>query len=222
MIEKITNINLAKSNPIPTMINSSLPIIIKVLQKTRYDRYNIKFGTKTVSTKSLKELEIDSEYFANIGSQSAGMININSLIKRDEIKPVLQDGVELIQNIINSKDLLWLKPYIKNKMANTDSKDEFSIYSDMIMALNENIIHIPFFYNSRSALMQISLNAKMQIYLLFSIFAPVIISLRDGQIDIVKTPYPNLGKALADELKCQYQTQATAPLWQKTTIKAKI
>ena len=86
MINKLSQIQSAKiSNSIPTMINSSLPVIIKVLEQTRFNRYNIKFGTKTISTTSYKDLEVGSEYYANIGSQSGGMISINSLIKREII-----------------------------------------------------------------------------------------------------------------------------------------
>lgn len=221
MINKLSKIQSAKiSNSIPTMINSSLPVIIKVLEQTRFNRYNIKFGTKTISTTSYKDLEVGSEYYANIGSQSGGMININSLIKREIIKPVLDDGINLIEMIANSQDLSWLIPYIKSKMANSISKDEFSIYADMIMALNENILHIPFYYDNRSALMQIRLDKNPKIYLIFSLFAPITISIKDGKIRLVSSLYASLSKALADELKCEFEIKSVSPLWQKTVIKA--
>lgn len=221
MINKLSQIQSAKiSNSIPTMINSSLPVIIKVLEQTRFNRYNIKFGTKTISTTSYKDLEVGSEYYANIGSQSGGMISINSLIKREIIKPVLDDGINLIEMIANSQDLSWLIPYIKSKMANSISKDEFSIYADMIMALNENILHIPFYYDNRSALMQIRLDKNPKIYLIFSLFAPIIISIKDGKIRLVSSSYVSLSKALADELKCEFEIKSVSPLWQKTVIKA--
>lgn len=221
MINKLSKIQSAKiSNSIPTMINSSLPVIIKVLEQTRFNRYNIKFGTKTISTTSYKDLEVGSEYYANIGSQSGGMISINSLIKREIIKPVLDDGINLIEMVASSQDLSWLIPYIKSKMANSISKDEFSIYADMIMALNENIFHIPFYYDNRSALIQILLGKNPKIYLIFSLFAPIIISIKDGKIRLVSSPYASLSKALADELKCEFEIKSVSPLWQKTVIKA--
>lgn len=221
MINKLSQIQSAKiSNSIPTMINSSLPVIIKVLEQTRFNRYNIKFGTKTISTTSYKDLEVGSEYYANIGSQSGGMISINSLIKREIIKPVLDDGINLIEMVASSQDLSWLIPYIKSKMANSISKDEFSIYADMIMALNENILHIPFYYDNRSALMQIRLDKNPKIYLIFSLFAPIIISIKDGKIRLVSSSYVSLSKALADELKCEFEIKSVSPLWQKTVIKA--
>lgn len=221
MINKLSQIQSAKiSNSIPTMINSSLPVIIKVLEQTRFNRYNIKFGTKTISTTSYKDLEVGSEYYANIGSQSGGMISINSLIKREIIKPVLDDGINLIEMVASSQDLSWLIPYIKSKMANSISKDEFSIYADMIMALNENILHIPFYYDNHSALMQIRLDKNPKIYLIFSLFAPIIISIKDGKIRLVSSSYASLSKALADELKCEFEIKSVSPLWQKTVIKA--
>ena len=221
MINKLSKIQSAKiSNSIPTMINSSLPVIIKVLEQTRFNRYNIKFGTKTISTTSYKDLEVGSEYYANIGSQSGGMISINSLTKREIIKPVLDDGINLIEMVASSQDLSWLISYIKSKMANSISKDEFSIYADMIMALNENILHIPFYYDNRSALIQIRLDKNPKIYLIFSLFAPIIISIKDGKIRLVSSPYASFSKALADELKCEFEIKSVSPLWQKTVIKA--
>lgn len=223
MINRVNQIQSAKiSNNIPAMINSSLPVIIKVLEQTRFNRYNIKFGTKTISTTSYKDLDVGSEYYANIGSQSGGVISINSLTKREIIEPVLADGVSLIEMVANSKDLSWLIPYIKTKMSNSLSKDEFSIYADMIMALNENILHIPFYYDNRSALIQISLNKNPKIYLIFSLFAPVIISIKDGKFNLISSQYPSLSKALASELKCEFEIKNISPLWQKATIKATI
>lgn len=223
MVNKLSKIQSAQiSNNIPTIINSSLPVIIKVLEQTRFNRYNIKFGTKTISTTSYKDLEVGSEYYANIGSQSGGMISINSLTKREIIKPVLDDGVALIEMVASSQNLSWLIPYIKSKMANPISKDEFSIYADMIMALNENILHIPFYYDNRSALIQILLGKNPQIYLIFSLFAPMIISIKDGKIRLVSSPYVSLSKALADELGCEFEIKQVSPLWQKTVIKATI
>ncbi|MCR8695674.1 MULTISPECIES: hypothetical protein [Campylobacter] len=223
MINRVNQIQSAKiANNIPTMINSSLPVIIKVLEQTRFNRYNIKFGTKTISTTSYTDLEVGSEYYANIGSQSGGVISINSLTKRSIIEPVLDGGANLIEMVANSQNLSWLISHIKNKMANPVSKDEFSIYADMIMALNENILHIPFYYDNRSALLQIQLNKNPKIYLLFSIFAPLIISIKDGKFNLISSQYPSLGKALASELKCEFEIKAVAPLWQKATIKATI
>ncbi|MCR8678323.1 MULTISPECIES: hypothetical protein [Campylobacter] len=223
MINRVNQIQSAKiANNIPTMINSSLPVIIKILEQTRFNRYNIKFGTKTISTTSYTDLEVGSEYYANIGSQSGGVISINSLTKRSIIEPVLDGGANLIEMVANSQNLSWLISHIKNKMANPVSKDEFSIYADMIMALNENILHIPFYYDNRSALLQIQLNKNPKIYLLFSIFAPLIISIKDGKFNLISSQYPSLGKALASELKCEFEIKAVAPLWQKATIKATI
>ncbi len=223
MINRVNQIQSAKiANNIPTMINSSLPVIIKILEQTRFNRYNIKFGTKTISTTSYTDLEVGSEYYANIGSQSGGVISINSLTKRSIIEPVLDGGANLIEMVANSQNLSWLISHIKNKMANPVSKDEFSIYADMIMALNENILHIPFYYDNRSALLQIQLNKNPKLYLLFSIFAPLIISIKDGKFNLISSQYPSLGKALASELKCEFEIKAVAPLWQKATIKATI
>ncbi|MEE3704324.1 hypothetical protein V2I29_01830 [Campylobacter sp. CX2-8023-23] len=223
MINRVNQIQSAKiASNIPTMINSSLPVIIKILEQTRFNRYNIKFGTKTISTTSYTDLEVGSEYYANIGSQSGGVISINSLTKRSIIEPVLDGGANLIEMVANSQNLSWLISHIKNKMANPVSKDEFSIYADMIMALNENILHIPFYYDNRSALLQIQLNKNPKIYLLFSIFAPLIISIKDGKFNLISSQYPSLGKALASELKCEFEIKAVAPLWQKATIKATI
>lgn len=222
MINRLSKIQSAKiSNNAPAMINSTLPVIIRVMEQTRFNRYNIKFGTKTISTTSYKELEVGSEYYANIGSQSGGVISINSLTKRQVIEPVLDDGATLIEMIATSANLSWLITHIKHQMASC-AKDDFGIYADMIMALNENILHIPFYYDNRTALIQIWLGKNPKIYLIFSLFAPVLIHINGGKFSLVSSPYGNLSKALADELKCDFEIKAISPLWQKATIKATI
>ena len=50
-----------------TIINASLPVIIEVLEKTSWWRYNLRFGKRILSTKSQRGLQVGELYVANVG-----------------------------------------------------------------------------------------------------------------------------------------------------------
>lgn len=215
MINPFSQKKISNNSQIPTIINSSLPIIIKVLEKTGYHRYNLKFGNKNLSTKSLKELEIGSEYYANINSQSGGVININGLIKRNVISEFLDDGTDLLQKVLNSKSLEWLFNFIKLKLANSLNEKEFKIYTDMVLALNEHIISIPFLYEKEGALIQIELSKIIGVYLDFDRFVPFKALIKNGKFIKIASAYPNFNKTLSEALNCPYDNIFVEAFWSK-------
>ena len=60
-IFSVLDIPVIASGGAGTALNASLPISIKVAQKTGYNRYNLKMGNKILSTKSMKSLDVDGE-----------------------------------------------------------------------------------------------------------------------------------------------------------------
>ncbi|QQF51560.1 hypothetical protein [Campylobacter fetus] len=216
MINSVSKVKkLQAQSRIPNVINASLPVIIKVIEKTGYNRYHLKFGSKTVSTKSEPKLEVGEEYFANIRSQSGGVININGLIKRENIGEYLENGSELLEKILSNRNISWLIPYIKTKLANPKNENEFLIYSNMILALNDGVINVPFFYEKRSGLAQIKLGEEILFYLLFSNFAPIIASIKNGRILTVQSAYLSFSKTLGEALGCEYKKADIRPFWVK-------
>ncbi len=199
---------------IPTMINAALPVIIEVAEHTGFNRYNLRFGKKTLSTRSYTTLEVGEEYYANIGTQSGGVIGINTLTPRPK-GAYLQGGASLLEELLANGDANEFRAKIKAALADTKDANEFRAYSQMLLALGEGVISVPFFYENRYALAQFKFeNAlKGEFYLLLGSFAPLLARFEDGAITRVATPYESFSKPLGEALGCEWAVAKIAPLW---------
>ena len=196
-----------------TIINASLPVIIEVLEKTSWWRYNLRFGKRILSTKSQRELEIGELYFANVGKDQGGVININKLIKRQ--RGVYISGAQgWIERIVDSGETDFLFDELKTRLALCDDALSFDALLESLMALQKGIVSLPFVYNELFCLFQLRKNgAKCELYLLFSSFAPIIISIESGQIVEAQSPYASLSAALAKALKVKAVVADTKPFF---------
>ena len=196
-----------------TIINASLPIIIEVLEKTSWWRYNLRFGKRILSTKSQRELEIGELYFANVGKDQGGVININKLIKRQ--RGVYISGAQgWIERIVDSGETDFLFDELKTRLALCDDALSFDALLESLMALQKGIVSLPFVYDELFCLFQLRQNgAKCELYLLFSSFAPIIISIESGQIVEAQSPYASLSAALAKALKVKAAVADTKPFF---------
>ena len=188
-----------------TIINASLPVIIEVLEKTSWWRYNLRFGKRILSTKSQRELEIGELYFANVGKDQGGVIYINKLIS----------GAQgWIERIVDSGETDFLFDELKTRLALCDDALSFDALLESLMALQKGIVSLPFVYNELFCLFQLRKNgAKCELYLLFSSFAPIIISIESGQIVEAQSPYASLSAALAKALKVKATVADTKPFF---------
>ena len=191
-----------------TMINASLPVLIEVLEKTSQWRYNLRFGTRIVSTKSQKSLEVGAKYYANIRTQSGGIININSLFKLPD-GVGLNDALSLVERVFASisyeqKQANFNTQNFKN-MQNPQNAD----FSWLFDEIKNGVISLPFAYDGFYCLAQMrAFSNALELYLLFGKFAPLIVRIRDGAFIGVATPYDSFSALLAKELKCEvFQTQ---------------
>lgn len=196
-----------------TIINASLPVIIEVLEKTSWWRYNLRFGKRILSTKSQRELEIGELYFANVGKDQGGVININKLIKRQ--RGVYISGAQgWIERIVDSGETDFLFDELKTRLALCDDALSFDALLESLMALQKGIVSLPFVYDELFCLFQLRQNgAKCELYLLFSSFAPIIISIESGQIVEAQSPYASLSAALAKALKVKAAVADTKPFF---------
>ena len=196
-----------------TIINASLPVIIEVLEKTSWWRYNLRFGKRILSTKSQRELEIGELYFANVGKDQGGVININKLIKRQ--RGVYISGAQgWIERIIDSGETDFLFDELKTRLALCDDALSFDALLESLMALQKGIVSLPFVYDELFCLFQLRKNGvKCELYLLFSSFAPIIISIESGQIVEAQSPYASLSAALAKALKVKAAVADTKPFF---------
>ncbi|HBD9106674.1 TPA: hypothetical protein KLC33_001648, partial [Campylobacter jejuni] len=85
-----------------SMINSTLPIQMKVLAKSGYGHYTLLLNHKKIQTKSMIELEIGAEYLAELYMQNGGVIQFKHLSKRPNFKP-FEEGLALIIAILEDK-----------------------------------------------------------------------------------------------------------------------
>ena len=196
-----------------TIINASLPVIIEVLEKTSWWRYNLRFGKRILSTKSQRELEIGELYFANVGKDQGGVININKLIKRQ--RGVYISGAQgWIERIVDSGETDFLFDELKTRLALCDDALSFDSLLESLMALQKGIVSLPFVYDELFCLFQLRQNgAGCELYLLFSSFAPIIISIESGQIVEAQSPYASLSAALAKALKVKAAVADTKPFF---------
>lgn len=196
-----------------TIINASLPVIIEVLEKTSWWRYNLRFGKRILSTKSQRELEIGELYFANVGKDQGGVININKLIKRQ--RGVYISGAQgWIERIVDSGETDFLFDELKTRLALCDDALSFDALLESLVALQKGIVSLPFVYDELFCLFQLRQNgAGCELYLLFSSFAPIIISIESGQIVEAQSPYASLSQALAKALKVKAAVADTKPFF---------
>ncbi len=153
--------------------NSSLPITIEVLEALEFDRYNLLLGSREFTTKSQKKLEQGAKYWGSFGEGKAGIITISNLVKKPnflqnsegfldiELGEFLTQLSKVISPISTLKE--WI---LENLAEEKTTKDNFMLFSDMLLALKEGIVHLPLKHNGRTTLLQIRLD-DMEFYCAF-------------------------------------------------------
>ncbi|MCR4942000.1 MAG: hypothetical protein K5978_04315 [Campylobacter sp.] len=213
MISKISRIQkLANAKTSPIELNTSLPVSIKVSEKIGYNRYMLKFHNRSLSTKSRNPLRVGANYWGEVESSGDGIL-IKNLHEKPEFSETkfLSDGVNLIQRLIDESEISWLNEHIKQNLLYPKSQIEFEIYTTMLLALQKNIIHIPFVYNGNFGLFQ--MKDAREIYLLFSNFAPIYFELKDGDIKRILTAFKKVAIALSAEFNCEISLAEIKPFW---------
>lgn len=200
------------------LLNNSLPLTIKVLEKTSFNRYLLKFGNKTLSTKSLKSLVVGSEYWGEI-SQNGNLIAVSNLIQKPDIGYLLENGSNIIEKIIYEKSLKSFYELCLNMLMSSDDKEHFALWTDIFMALSENIIHIPFIYENSPQLFQLKKSGcRVQIYLIFLNFGPLIFTYEKSKLSSIKTPYSTVATLLGGFFDIQIQIDSNFDmLWKKSS-----
>ena len=207
MINPVSRVQKIASGGAGTALNASLPISIKVAEKTGYNRYNLKMGNKILSTKSMKSLDVDGEYWGEIASGTENIV-IRNLFKKPSLSYAAPEGLALIERLISEPDLNWFYEYIFNALSAADSRETFENLAQMLLALQKNIINISFVYNGAKGVFQMKFDGARtsQIYLVFSNFAPIIFTLKGVRIISAQTPFDKVAGLLRDEFSCEAQT----------------
>ncbi len=124
--------------------NSKLPITIEVLENIFFDEYILKIGTQKIKSKSEKKLESSKKYWTELSRSSSGSILISNLIKQPEFLINLEYFFE-IENLRDLKKLLNrdYKKIILKLLADSKSKSEFLFFTNILLALKEEVYTIP-------------------------------------------------------------------------------
>lgn len=179
------------------MINSTLPIQMKVLAKSGYAHYTLLLNHRKIQTKSMIELEIGAEYLAELYIEKGGAIAFKHLSKRPDFHP-FEEGLSLMVEILEGR--IDYKKYIISNLLECKDKNKYHILKEMLFASFENIYHIPFIFENKSCLFQMRKRAKyLEIYLYFSVFGALKI-LIDSQGISVFTPFAKVQKFLNEHL----------------------
>lgn len=179
------------------LINSTLPIQIKVLSKSGFNNYTLMLNTKKIQTKSMIELEINGEYLAELYMQD-GIMQFKNLTKKPKITR-FDDGLALLVELLENN--LSFKDYVVNSLINSKNTQEYEIFKEMFFAINENVYHIPFVFEDKNCLFQMKKGVKkLEIYLYFSVFGAIKIILLDNDISIY-SPFLKVCNFLSENLK---------------------
>ncbi|MCW1360086.1 hypothetical protein [Campylobacter sp. CCS1377] len=164
------------------LINSTLPIHIKVLEKSGYNNYTLLLNHKKIQTKSLIDLDEQSEYLAELYTTKEGILQFKNLYKKPEISYFAQ-GLDLIVRLLEYD--LDFKNYILEQLINCNEKQDFLVYKEMLFASLEGIYHIPFIYEDKKCLFQLKFNEeKCELYLYFSVFGALKIIFNEQNMQI--------------------------------------
>ncbi|ECR9577145.1 hypothetical protein F2M64_07170 [Campylobacter coli] len=180
------------------MINSTLPIQMKVLAKSGYAHYTLLLNHRKIQTKSMIELEIGAEYLAELYIEKGGAIAFKHLSKRPDFHP-FEEGLSLMVEILEGR--IDYKKYIISNLLECKDKNKYHILKEMLFASFENIYHIPFIFKGRACLFQMKKRVKfLEIYLYFSVFGALKILIDEGGISIF-TPFFKVQKFLNEHLQ---------------------
>lgn len=198
------------------LINNSMPLDIEVLKKTSFNRYLLKFGNKTLNTKSLKPLIIGGEYWGEI-SQNGNLISVSNLILKPSFGTLLIDGTQIIEKILSSDNLNWFYEFCVNGLKNSQQKAEFELFGDIFMALSQNIIHIPFEYENKPQLFQLKQSRdRIYCYLIYLNFAPLLFEFKSSALLKIKTPYKVVKTLLCNFFECEISVENFQMLYDKS------
>lgn len=193
-----------------SIINSTLPVQMKVISKSGYNNYTLMLNHQQISTKSLIELEIGAEYLAELYTSKGGIITFKNLYKKPYIAH-FEEGLPLIVRLLDEPNFDF-KAFVLNALMNCTDLASFRIYKEMLFACFENIYHIPFIYENKPCLFQLKFdNQKCELFLLFSVFGNLKFIISNSQIEL-KTPFFKVASFLKKHL--------TMPIVQEKGIEA--
>lgn len=159
-LQKLAGIstNIVDTRSASINFNANLPISIEVLKHLELGRFKLKLGRKELTTKSQKDLKEGKKYWGNFYQGKGGILTISNLSMQPEIFQTYdsflqEEDAALFETIVlnpqNFKNFL-----LYNLSEEHLSKEQFNIFSSMLLALHKDVVHLPFLKESKKTLLQ--------------------------------------------------------------------
>ncbi|MCX2682776.1 hypothetical protein OQH60_02685 [Campylobacter sp. MIT 21-1685] len=180
------------------MINATLPLQMKVLEKSSLWHYTLQLNHKKVRTKSMVELEVGAQYLAELYTYKGGVVHFKHLVKCPKLH-FFEEGLALIVGILEEN--LDFKNTIISELIKCTNQEKYQIFKEMLFASFENIYHIPFVFENKACVFQMKKNEQvLELYLYFSVFGALKILYETNSVSVF-SPFPKVCHFLSKHLQ---------------------
>ena len=173
-IDKLAKSQLSNAQ---TTFNASLPVLLKVLAKTKGDTYLLRLGNTKITTKSTIALKVNGIYWANMQKNAAGQIILSSLTPQPDFiqnlkNAPLQLGFEDLNHLIqNPKAFIEeFRDFLLHQLASTTHKEEFHQLSLLLFSLQHSVLSLIITDQNKQYITQMRPNHKKQSLEFYAIF----------------------------------------------------
>ncbi|RDU64693.1 hypothetical protein [Helicobacter sp. MIT 14-3879] len=210
MLNRILNISklsqITQNNNFKSY-NTTLPILLQVLKKTRIG-YLLKLGNSHIEARSASNLQIGSKYWAII-NDSKGEFLISKLIKQPEIFELSKNSslkfeINEIESLLKTKNLSsTFYESLVDKITTTQNRDDFTFLSNSLFAFQKGVLNIVIKNNKKDVLFQIKKlkNNKIDFSAVFSNLGIIYGSIYNSNELLLKVQYNNVKNILESNTK---------------------
>lgn len=146
-----------------TEFNGTLPILLKVLSKSKNGQYLLKMGNTTIETKSHKELFVGQKYWANMSKSSVGAIVLSNLIRPPKMLEMIEKSplkfdtqdLDKIFKDFKSDTLNELKDFLLDRLPLAQSRVEFLNLGNLLLSLHNGVVSLVISDGQKDGLLQI-------------------------------------------------------------------
>jgi hypothetical protein len=198
-ITQIAKIETLLANLKTTRFNALLPVTIDVLKQSAKNEYQLQIGTKEITTKTQKELEVGSKYWGVMKEDpDINTLTLSKLLKKPKFLQMQRSNflpefteAKLAELISKENPKVELKALLQEKLSLAANKNEFMTLTNMISALNENVFTLVLKDGNQNTMFQFkkrkkaegssSEDAQVDFYAAFEHLGPV-----EGVVSVVK------------------------------------
>lgn len=170
------------------LINSTLPIKIRVLKYEGSSRYLLELNKKIISTNSAIKLELNQSYLAQL-HQDKNKLVFKTLVKCPNIH-YFEEGLIYIKRLLEEEEQSWFLPLVIDSFLKAKSMQEYQLFKQMLFASLQKIYHIPFVLEGKKGLFELKKEGeKLYFYLFFPAFGPFEVFINKGVLSYIKSPF---------------------------------